>query len=161
MLRLKLSILCICLFSGSCITERRCFTKYPLLRDTVSVVSVRDSLVYRDTTIYKFIPYKVDSIIVDSVNAYGKLENRYSRAYAFIRGRVLNLFLEQKEMIEPVLIDSMKTEYKFIYRNIVVTENKVIKKPSGFYKFCFGWFICSSLMGIIYVLSIIKKGILF
>ena len=41
---------------SSCVTYKRCQSKYPSARDTIRITTVRDSIVYRDTTIFIKIP---------------------------------------------------------------------------------------------------------
>ena len=54
------------LFMTSCVTQKRCLRRYPPATESSRIEKTRDSLVYRDTTVYVTLPGKrvVDSIDV-------------------------------------------------------------------------------------------------
>ncbi len=49
-----------------CITQRRCYNRFPPKSDTIKINTIRDSIIYRDTTVYIEIPgeFHVDSIMI-------------------------------------------------------------------------------------------------
>ena len=57
-------ILSTILIMSSCVTQRRCLQKFPPTTDTIRVTEIRDSIVYKDTTITIHLPGKT---VTDSV----------------------------------------------------------------------------------------------
>jgi hypothetical protein len=142
--------------------------KFPSVNDTIRVTTVRDSIVYKDTTIYIRIPGKttIDSIPIPCppppVNYIPKkafAETPLAFATAWWDYPVIRLKLVQKDTTITERLDSAKKEsyyWKTLYEKIHITPAPVKYVP-GFYKFCTFAFIgiCIVLIGII-VLKILK-----
>lgn len=105
----------IALALASCVTQRRCNSKFPPSTDT----QVRDSIIIRDSIIYKdrLVPYKIpgDTIwqdkpipgIPEKINtAPMRLENTYAIAEAWIENSKLRLKLQQKDQVITFKLDS-------------------------------------------------------
>jgi hypothetical protein len=165
------------LFSSCFATKRRCYDKFPpqVSIDTSYYEVVRDSLVYRDTTIFVEIPGEtlIDSIIVDNIPPETqkpsskplsissdtiRLETEYAKAEAYYIAPKLYLKLEQKQSILEVKLDSVirqEMHWKEMYMEIEKnTETKVKYIPTIYKIAMWGWAV---VIGIIISLLLIRK----
>lgn len=147
--RLAILLLLIGILSGSCVTQKKCLQRFPPQRDTLKIVSTRDSIIYKGTTIFIKLPGAtvIDSIIIpcpDPGPAYIPkkvcAETSLASACAWWSYPVIKLELIQKDTtIERRLDNALKESYfwKSEYERINVTPQPIIKKYiPGFYKFC-------------------------
>jgi hypothetical protein len=58
------SILAVLLLASSCITQKRCLDRFPNTVDTIRVVEVKDTIIYRDTIVTVYLPgdIRIDSV---------------------------------------------------------------------------------------------------
>ncbi len=126
------SILVLLIPLVSCATYHRCVDRYGLEPDTVRVVTVRDSIVFRDTTIVVVLPveHKTDTVRIPCPppppayvpdTAYARTTLAEAKAwwdYPYIR-----LDLVQNDTIMRFVLDSAIME---IYR--LQTELEIIKQ---------------------------------
>jgi len=139
------------LLLGSCVTQKRCYTKFP--PKTVTVI--KDSLVIKDTIIYRdrLVPYKIkgDTVwqektiqVPASLNVSPiVLENTYAIARAWIENSKLKMELEQKDQVINFKLDSADKvtkywEYKWTNEKQTITLPPV-RYTSKFAKFCIGF----------------------
>jgi hypothetical protein len=131
--------LLLCASLSSCLTQKRCFDKFHIVADTVRIVTVRDSIVYRDTTITVVLPGKTvyDTVRIpcpppppEFIPDTAKAETTLSRAEAWFSYPFIKLRLIQKDTTITFRLDSAlrnayywKSEYEKIV-NIVP-----VKKP--------------------------------
>ena len=126
----------ISLFAASCVTQRRCYTKFPPARDTIKIVTIRDSIIYRDTTIYIELPGEtvIDSIFIPCPEVPGYVpkkvyaETELARASAWWSFPVIKLELIQKDTtIARRLENALKDAYHWQseYQKITVTPQPV------------------------------------
>jgi hypothetical protein len=101
---------------SSCASYKRCQQKYPVVRDTVRITHVRDSIVYRDTTINHYIKGKDTTIFSEIpypvfVNTQ-KLRSDMPLAWAeaWIEKSVLMLKLTQKDTTIVTQLRNWKKE---------------------------------------------------
>jgi hypothetical protein len=96
----------ILVFLSSCVTQRKCLEKFPPTRDTIRIVQVHDSIVYRDTTIVLTIPgeTRVDSVPIPCpppqasfIPDTAKAETPLANAKAWWNYPNIQLKLEQKD----------------------------------------------------------------
>ena len=139
LLKLTVTVLTLGLFFTSCATQRRCLEKYP----PVTTIQIKDSIAYRDTTVY--VPLPADTITKDTVIVLPcptppdfktpkvKARNRFASAEAWLEGNRLKLRLMQNDTTLAFVIDSALTEYK---KTITVTQGHVVKEKyvPAFYK---------------------------
>lgn len=147
-------------FFGSCVTQRRCLEKFP----PETTVQIRDSIAYRDTTIY--IPIQADTVR-DSIpvecheTTPGSpapkpkntkpvmVKNRWSTAVAWIENGKLKLDLMTNDTTLAFVIDSAVSE-----RVKQITINQQFVKPEKyipkFYK------IALWMLVIVFVLAVGK-----
>jgi hypothetical protein len=102
-------------FLTSCITQQRCFERFP------PVSSVHDSIIYRERTVYRdtIITIKIPADTVritqdiDSLIRPLVAENKYAKAIAEVYKNKLRLTLVQKDSEITVKLDSARkqTEY--------------------------------------------------
>ena len=152
------------LFAVSCVTQRRCYEKFPpkVSTDSVYYEVVRDSLIYRDTTIVVEIPGEtlIDSIYlnpdhgIESVHSDTlTLETEYARAEAYYKTPSIHLTLEQKDIYFQVKLDSiirLEMHWKEMYTKIERdTETEVKYIPKIYHAALWGW-------GILIVISIMQ-----
>ncbi len=143
-----------------CVTQRRCYTRFPPKTDTIRIETIRDSIVIKDKIIEVEIPgeLRVDSIIIPCppppdtyIPDTARAETEYARAKAWFDYPNINLKLEQKVSILQIKLDSAikesyhwKTEYEKI---IVIPEpEKYIPK---IYKHALN--ICIFIFAIIFI----------
>lgn len=107
---------------SSCATRQRCLRKFQILPDTISVVSYRDSIVYRDTVIKITIPGEtvVDSVIIPCpppppayVPDTARAETSLAIAKAWYSYTAIRLQLIQRDTTIEARLDSALREMYF------------------------------------------------
>ena len=125
--------------ASSCVTQKRCFEKFPpeVKTDTVFYEVVRDSIVYRDTTIILTLPGQtvIDSIFIKPgviETSPVILETELARAEAFYRTPKVYLKLVQKDTLIKIRLDSAlkdayhwKTQYYEILSQTIQKEKYI------------------------------------
>ena len=143
MKKLFIFLTLILLIGTSCVTQKRCNSKFPPITNTI----IKDSLVYRDSIIYKPILVKVwipgdtvretTTVYVNKgiVNSFPIVaESDFARAVAQVQNSKLTLDLYQKDTTFTVREDSLIKEayyWREMYNSKEVTkivEKKVIPK---------------------------------
>lgn len=118
---------------SSCITQKRCLTKYPPIADTVKITQARDSIILRDTTIYIKIPGEslTDSImipcpeIINYIAETAFAETPLAKAWAWWQYPEVRLKLIQKDTtIETRLEEAIREAYHWKSE-----YNKITKVP--------------------------------
>ena len=122
----------------SCVTQRRCLSKFPPVSDTITVVTTKDSVIYRDTTIYIKIPgaVQVDSILIPCPSVQpgvfipdtAFLENQFSIARAWYRPPNIQLRLIQKDTTIAFRLDSAIREAHYWKEQYTQVTQTVTKK---------------------------------
>lgn len=125
-------------FFNSCVTQRRCLEKFP----PEATIEIRDSISFRDTTIYVPIPADTirDSIAVECPEITPgspapkpkntkpvTVENRWSKATAWIENGKLKLDLMTNDTTLAFVIDSAVSE-----RVKQITINQQFVKPEKY-----------------------------
>ena len=126
---------------GSCATQRRCAKRFPPTVDTITIVEKRDSIVYRDTTIYVKLPVeiRIDSVeipcpevpnyIPDTVKA----ETSLAIAKAYWKYPNIKLQLKNKDDSIQVRLDNAIKEafhWKSEYQKVTVTPQPIKVVPT-------------------------------
>jgi hypothetical protein len=121
-------IILISLLFTACSLERRCLKRYPLPSTTVITETV-EVVVYRDTTVYVYIPadtiYHTDTILVkdDGINyPLQRLDVDYAYSIFQIRNNKLDFRLFQKDAVIAQTINKAIKESSTI-------EKEVVKEP--------------------------------
>lgn len=121
-------IIIISLFFLSCSLEKKCLKKYPLPPPSV-VVETIEKIVYKDTTIYIYIPpdtvYHTDTILIKNgkVNyPFQRLDVDYAYSTFQIQNNKLDFRLFQKDVAIAQTIEKALKESSRI-------EKEVIKEP--------------------------------
>ena len=107
--------------------------KYPPIADTVVTVITRDSIVFKDTTVYITLPGEtvIDSIVIpcppmaDYIPDTARAETDYALAEAWYDPPKLMLRLDQKTSILDIRLDSALREayyWKEEYEKIRIVE---------------------------------------
>lgn len=153
-MRTVVVILTALLLGTSCVTQKRCYNKFPPKTETI----IKDSLVIKDTIIYRdrLVPFyiKGETVYKDSIipgmpekinTAPIKLENTYAIAEAWIENSKLKMKLQQKDQVIKFKLDSADKvskhwEYKWTHEKQTITLPPV-KYTSKFAKFCIGFTI--------------------
>jgi len=138
--KFALTVFALSILLSSCVTQKACLRKYPNSADTVKIVILRDSIVYRDTTLFITLPevVKFDTVVIPCpppppsyVPDTAKAETDFAIAQAWYDYPMISLRLHQKRSILEVRLDSAIKEayyWKEQYENVtVVTE--VVKIP--------------------------------
>ena len=141
------------LFSSSCLTEKQWRARFPT--DTLRISY--DSLVYRDTTIYRTLPGEVvhDSIPFP-VNVPGEVnlppvEAHTSLAYAkaWVKDRQVQIYLQQYDSVFAFKLDSAIQKNYRVDSIFIQQESKPIQlPPKPFFKIGF-WIVISLLISTI------------
>jgi hypothetical protein len=148
---LYLSLFLTLLGQSGCVSYKKCLEKYPPSRDTLRITQVRDSIIYRDTTIYVKIQgeTKHDSIFI-KIPVEGKLfsfdtlrqDTPLASAEAWIADSYLQLKLTQKDTtILTKLNNAVMEAYHWRSEYEKVTETpKEVKYIPKIYKIAF-WIV--------------------
>ena len=131
-------------FAGtSCVTQRKCLSKFPPSRDTIIITNVRDSIVLRDTVIFVTIPGETvyDSVMIPCPEVPGYIprkvyaETSLAKASAWWSYPVIKLELIQKDTtIERRLNNAIREAYhwKTEYEKITITPQPIEVIPQRF-----------------------------
>lgn len=157
------------LFAGSSCSRRWCIARYGERVDTLRVVTYRDSVVYRDTTVYVYLPgdtVREDVVIPcpppppDYVPDTAKAETDYAFARAWWSYPVIALELVQKQSRIALELDSVikesyhwRTEYERIMA--IIPERYVPKIYKQAMSICIVIFI---IFAVWFVSKFIKIG---
>ena len=142
--------------SVSC-SKRWCYTHYPPSSDSIRIETVRDSIIYKDTTIFIDIPGKTvtDSVEIpcpDPGPAYIPkrvyAETSLAKASAWFAYPVIKLELVQKDTtivkrLEAAIKEAYHWKSEYLKITIVPEPVKFIPK---FHKFC-TWAFCLLCVG--------------
>ena len=131
-----LLVLVLFVFMSSCVTQRRCMNRFPPQRDTVIVETVKDSVVYKDTTVFINIPgaTRIDSVPIPcpEIASYTpkrvNVETSLARASAWWDPPNIKLELIQKDTtIERRLNNALKEAYywKSKYEQVTIIPEPV------------------------------------
>ncbi len=135
-------LLLIVLLGTSCVTQKRCLEKFPPGTDTIKIVQVKDSIVYKDTIITVTIPgdLQIDSVIIPCpeppvtyVPDTAKAETEFAYALAWFDHRSIKLKLVQKKSELEIRLDNAIKEayhWKSEYEKITVTPQPVKYIPT-------------------------------
>jgi len=147
------------LFAGSsCATQKKCFEKWAMAPDTIRTVSVRDSIVYNDTTIYytipgeivrdsilitKILPGKLKPLVIDTVYA----KTTFANAKAWVSNSRINIKLIQdasvlRIQLDSALVDSYHWRMEYINITQVLREKYVPKIYKQALSICLFIFAC-------------------
>ena len=106
--------------ASSCVTERKCMRKFPIVPEIVKKDSViiKDTIIYKDRIVNYYI--KGDTQFVDKPVPVEKnitpirleLENDYAKAKAWVENSRLKLQLEQKDQVIELRLDSAYKEVR-------------------------------------------------
>ena len=130
---------------SSCVTQKRCNTKFPPQRDTIRIETTRDSIVFKDTTIYVEIPGEIDidTLVIPCppppasyIPKKAHAETSLAEAWAWWSYPIIKLELIQKDTtIEKRLDNAVKEAYRWKtkFEKITVTPEPVKYIP-GIYK---------------------------
>jgi len=154
------------LFATSC-SKRWCNTHHPISVDTVRIETIRDSIIFRDTVIYKTIPGEtvIDSVIIPCPEVLGYqvkkvyAETSLAKASAWWDFPNIKLELIQKDTTIELRLDrALKESYhwKTLYEKLHIKPEPEKYIP-GFYKFSTFAFIGIIIALIGYVLLKIFK----
>ena len=129
----------------SCVTSSKCQRKFPIASDTIKIINTRDSIIYKDTTIYIEIKGEtvIDSVIIpcpDPGPAYVPkkvyAETSLAKASAWFQWPNIKLELIQKDTTITQRLENAIKEmyhYKNLYTNVTNTLQPVKYVP-GIYK---------------------------
>ena len=151
-------------FTG-CITQKQCYRKFPPLIDTVKIVLSRDSIVYKDTTLYLHIPGDTvwntveipcppppPSYIPDTVTT----ETEYAHAMAWLDHPFIRLVLIQKPTdLEWRLDSAIKESYH--WKELYIKESSVIKTIPLLYRIALWVLVGMILANALFVLVLILR----
>jgi hypothetical protein len=155
------------IMSTSCVTQKACLKRFPPTVDTVTIVEKRDSIVYKDTTIFVKLPVevRVDSVVIPCPEVPNyipdtvKAETSLATAKAWWSFPSIKLKLENKDDSLKIRLDNAikeKYEWKSKYEKITVTPQPIKYIPT-FYKICF-WILLGELIALgIFIFLKIKK----
>jgi hypothetical protein len=119
------------LILSSCVTQKRCYLKFPPTVDTIKITIIRDSIIYRDTTIFIKLPgeLRVDSIKIPCPEVPGYIpkkvfaETSLAKASAWWQFPNIRLELIQKDTtIERRLDNAIKEAWHWQEEYMKVTE---------------------------------------
>jgi len=159
---LILALVVLFLTLSSCVTYKRCLGKFPPTLDTERKTAVKDSIVFRDTTIFIKIPGErvIDSFPIPCPDVPGYIPKRVyaetslAKASAWWEYPNIKLELIQKDStIERRLDNALKDAFHWQseYEKITVTP-QAVKYIPGVYKAAFWLWIGVIITGIGYTM---------
>jgi hypothetical protein len=168
-MKLWTALILMVLIVSSCATQKCCLKKFPVVADTVKVVHVRDSLVYRDTVIAVLIPgdtiIYTDSVLIPCpppppqfIPDTATVETSLAVAWAWWDHPFIRLKLVQRDTTVFIRLDSALREayhWKELYQNVttVVTDRKI----PGIYKIAlWAWIIFIALILFTFIRHLFK-----
>ena len=164
-MRLAVIVLTILALSG-CATQKRCYEKWSMKPDTITKVVTRDSLIYRDTTIYYHLPGDTvtNEVVIPCpppseqyIPDTAKVETDFAIAKAWWGYPKIRLYLEQKDKylrleLDSALRESWHWRYEYMQIKQVLKEKYVpviYKQALSICIFIFvvfiGWFLVKIL----------------
>ena len=162
-------VLTVFVLSG-CATQRRCYEKWSMKPDTITKVVTRDSLVYRDTTIYYHLPGDtvtneviipcppppIDNYIPDTA----RVETEFALAKAWWSYPKIKLYLEQKDKYLRLELDSaLRESWHWRYEYLQVKQVLKEKYVPAIYRCCtfaFSGILIAVVLGLI-LMKFFKK----
>lgn len=151
----------------SCATRRRCMEKFPVVSNTLRIITTRDSIVVRDTTVFIKIP---GEIVHDSVpipcppppasyipdTAYAETSLTYAKAWW--RYPVIKLLLVQKDTtIEQRLDSALKESYHFKSEYLKIKEVITIKEKGRLTKILWQLIVIGLIVTVIIIIPRVFK----
>ena len=147
----------------SCVTSSKCQRKFPIASDTIKIINTRDSIIYKDTTIYIHLPGEVvhDSVQIpcpDPGPAYIPkkvyAETSLARAEAWWSFPNIKLTLVQKDTTIVQRLDkAIKEAYYWQSEyNKITVKPEPVKYIPGIYKAAFWAWIGVIVAGLGYIL---------
>ena len=126
----------------------------------ITKVEIRDSIVYRDTTIY--IPKERIVEVTPQLDTLRmEIDNAVSTAYLDTSILMLRGTLESKRAIQKEYVERIeyrdRTDTVYVSKPVPYEVEKPVKYVPSFYKFCLWWFIGTVLLIAIYVFLKIKR----
>lgn len=152
-------IMALVFLSFSCATQRRCFEKYDIKPDTVLVIETRDSIVFRDTTLYIVLPSEIvyDTVEIpcpsqpEYVPDTARAETSLAVAKAWWDHPNIQLELTQRDSIISFRIDSLTAEiYRWKNRYEMVTSVVTVNKIPVVYKISL-WMVIGMILLITFI----------
>jgi hypothetical protein len=142
----SLIVFLILLILSSCVTQKRCYLKFPPTVDTIKITIIKDSIIYRDTTIFIKLPgeLRIDSVEIPCPDVPGYIpekvfaETSLAKASAWWQFPNIRLELIQKDTtIERRLDNAIKEAWHWQEEYTKITKTPMeVKVIPGFYKFC-------------------------
>lgn len=135
-MRSSLVILVILVSLSGCYTKRKCLMKFPPVEthDTVVYETVRDSLVYKDTTITVTLPGEtiIDSVYIDTpvpITSLDTLEviSSFAVAKAWVRNSRLSIELVQSGNLEVRLDSALRECFTWNDKYTEILNREVIE----------------------------------
>ena len=125
----------------------------------ITKVEIRDSIVYRDTTIY--IPKERIVEVTPQLDTLRmEIDNAVSTAYLDTSILMLRGTLESKQAIQKEYVERIeyrdRTDTVYVSKPVPYEVEKPVKYVPSFYKFCLWWFIGSVILIALYVILKIK-----
>ena len=168
LIKLILLVILSSLFA-SCATQKRCLNKFPPSVDTVTIVEKRDSIVYKDTTIYVKLPVeiRIDSIEIPSPEVKNyvpdtvRVETSLAIAKAYWKYPNIKLSLVNKDDSLKIKLDNAIREafhWKSEYQKITVTPQPIKYIPTIYKISLWLWIgVILTILGYIGFKTFIKK----
>jgi hypothetical protein len=145
------ALIFISLLLSSCVTQKRCLERFPPASDTLSIVEIRDTIIFRDTTILIHLPGEIliDSVIIPCPEPAGpfipdtaRAETSLAVAIAWWKYPAIRLRLIQKDTtIERRLRDAIREKIHWQSEYEKITQVQVVKEIPGIYKIAIGGWI--------------------
>lgn len=141
----------ILLLLSSCVTQKRCMERFPPVNDTLRIIEVRDTIIFRDTTILIHLPGEIliDSVLIPCPEPAGpfipdtaRAETSLAVAIAWWKYPAIRLRLVQKDTtIERRLRDAIREKIHWRSEYEKVSQVQVVKEIPGIYKIAIGGWI--------------------
>ena len=167
---MKTGIVILIILLTGCVTQKRCLTKFPPVNDTIRIVILKDSIIYRDTTIFIHLPGQttIDSVVIpcpapppEFIPDTAKAETSLAFARAWFAYPNIQLRLVQTDTTIVARLDSAIMESYFWHNEYEqIKQTIIVKKIPLIYKIAF-WTWIGVLVLILWSFLMYLKKVFF
>lgn len=158
---MKTGIAILIILLTGCVTQKKCLTKFPPVNDTIRIVILKDSIIYKDTIIFIYLPGQttINSVVIpcpppppEFIPDTAKAETSLAFARAWWQYPNIQLRLVQKDTTIEARLESAIME-SYFWRNEYeqIKQTIIVKKIPLIYKVAF-WFVLGQIFLFVFII---------
>ena len=158
---MKTGIAILIILLTGCVTQKKCLTKFPPVNDTIRIVILKDSIIYKDTIIFIYLPGQttINSVVIpcpppppEFIPDTAKAETSLAFARAWWQYPNIQLRLVQKDTTIEARLESAIME-SYFWRNEYeqIKQSIIVKKIPLIYKVAF-WFVLGQIFLFVFII---------